>query len=61
MKKILGIVVIGLREITRTKRDKSNGLFEYFLITFDHEKTFRDRGSGFVGNFKYSGSKIKHF
>ena len=29
-------------------RDKSNGTFQCLLITFDYEKTFRDRGSGFV-------------
>ena len=28
-------------------RDISNGTFYCLLITFNHEKTFRDRGSGF--------------
>jgi len=28
-------------------RDKSNGEFLCLLITFNHEKTFRDLGSGF--------------
>jgi len=32
-----------------------------FSLSVFHEKSFRDLGSGFVGNFKYSGSKIKHF
>jgi len=39
MKKLLGILVIGLcgitRYQTRTKRDKSNGQFRCLLITFN--------------------------
>ena len=52
MKKLLGIMVLGYRIMwdnsthTRHKRDKSNGLYSYLLIAFNHEKTFRNSGFG---------------